>query len=92
MDMFRLAHPELPEISDNEIERRARLSTGHISRLLHPKGGRGSRGMSFERVDRLAEVLGVATIWLASGKGGIERDQDPSTPTPPDTRPARVRH
>ena len=61
----------------SEVERRAGLTAGYLSRPLNA----GVRRMDEDKVAAIARVLGVSAAWLGAGEGDMDaRPREASTP------------
>lgn len=56
--------------SKNELEKRAKVAVGYISRLEAGERG-GTRGITNSTLEKLASALGVSSEWLRSGEGSM---------------------
>lgn len=58
-------------LKQNDFEKKAGLANGYATRLLD-----GDRvGVASDRLERIAEVLGVNYVWLATGRGHIDASE-----------------
>lgn len=63
--------------SKNELEKRAQVAVGYVSRLESGERG-GKRGITGSTLEKLATALGVSAEWLRSGEGSMYAvDEEP---------------
>jgi len=60
--------------SKNELEKRAKVAVGYISRLEAGERGQ-TRGITDSTLEKLATALGVSSEWLRSGEGSMYAEE-----------------
>lgn len=60
--------------SQNRLEREAKLSRGHVNRIIHGKGARAAP----ETLVTIARVLGIDHDWLTTGRGSMFSSGEPA--------------